>query len=124
MTRSTLSVGSHSITAIYGGDANFKGSTSPVLTQTISGSAAATSTTLVSSVNPSVSGQSVTFTATVKPATSSTESRAGTVKRSPSSLDTYTLRNNKAIMTRSTFSVESPSITAISVAAANLKGTT
>ena len=32
---STLSVGTHSITAIYSGDANHTGSTSPVLTQTV-----------------------------------------------------------------------------------------
>jgi hypothetical protein len=34
-TTSTLAVGSHSITAVYGGDANFTGSTSPVLTQKV-----------------------------------------------------------------------------------------
>jgi hypothetical protein len=33
-TTSTLAVGNHSITAVYGGDANFNGSTSPALTQT------------------------------------------------------------------------------------------
>jgi len=32
---STLTVGSHSITASYGGDASFKGSTSPKFTQTV-----------------------------------------------------------------------------------------
>jgi len=34
-TISTLAVGSHSITASYGGDANFNGSTSSKLTQTV-----------------------------------------------------------------------------------------
>src|SRR5207249_2906409 len=34
-TISTLAVGSHSITASYGGDANFSGSTSSKLTQTV-----------------------------------------------------------------------------------------
>src|SRR5205814_10249302 len=34
-TTSGLTAGTHSITAIYGGDANFAGSTSPVLTQTV-----------------------------------------------------------------------------------------
>ena len=34
-TTSTLAVGSHSITASYGGDASFKGSTSPKFTQTV-----------------------------------------------------------------------------------------
>jgi hypothetical protein len=34
-TTSTLAVGSHSITAFYGGDCNFASSTSPMLTQTV-----------------------------------------------------------------------------------------
>src|SRR2546429_6025270 len=34
-TISTLAVGSHSITASNGGDANFNGSTSPTVTQTV-----------------------------------------------------------------------------------------
>jgi hypothetical protein len=33
----TLSAGSHSLTAVYSGDANFAGSTSPVLNQVVSG---------------------------------------------------------------------------------------
>src|SRR5207244_1932915 len=60
---STLTVGAHSVTGIYSGDANFNTSTSAVLTQTVN--KANTSTTVVSSVNPSVFGQSVMFTATV-----------------------------------------------------------
>ena len=38
-TTSTLSVGSHSITAVYGGDANFAGTTSSVVTQTVKAAA-------------------------------------------------------------------------------------
>ena len=56
-------VGGHVITAVSSGDLNFTGSTSPILTQTVS--PASTSTLLGSSVNPSVTGQSVTVTATV-----------------------------------------------------------
>ena len=56
-------VGSQAITAVSSGDLNFMGSTSPILTQTVS--PASTSTVLWSSVNPSVTGQSVTVTATV-----------------------------------------------------------
>ena len=40
---SSLSVGSHSITAVYGGDANFAGSTSAALTQTVKPASASTS---------------------------------------------------------------------------------
>jgi hypothetical protein len=35
LTTSALAAGKHSITAVYGGDADFAGSTSPVLTQTV-----------------------------------------------------------------------------------------
>ena len=34
-TTSSLAVGSHSITAVYGGDANFTASTSTALTQSV-----------------------------------------------------------------------------------------
>src|SRR5207247_448687 len=58
----SLTVGSHTITAAYGGDSNFSASTAS-LTQTVS--KANSTTVVVSSVNPSASGQNVTFTATV-----------------------------------------------------------
>jgi LPXTG-site transpeptidase (sortase) family protein len=56
-------VGSHTITAVYSGDANFNSSTSVPLTQNVNKDA--TTTSLSSSANPSVAGQGVTFTATV-----------------------------------------------------------
>ncbi len=62
-TTSGLAAGSQSIIAVYGGDANFTGTTSSVFVQTVRPDS--TSTALASSVNPSRSGQSVTFTATV-----------------------------------------------------------
>ena len=56
--------GSHTITAVYSGDTNFSGSTSPNLTQTVTG--ASTTTAVVSTTgSPSVTGQPVTYTATV-----------------------------------------------------------
>jgi hypothetical protein len=58
-----LVVNAHSITAEYGGDTNFNGSTSSALSQTVS--KASTSTSVSSSLNPSIYGQSITFTATV-----------------------------------------------------------
>jgi prepilin-type N-terminal cleavage/methylation domain-containing protein len=60
---SALTVGSHSITAVYGGDSSYATSTSSILTQTVN-SAGAT-TTLISSANPSNYGQSLNFTASV-----------------------------------------------------------
>jgi large repetitive protein len=62
-TFSYAGVGTHAISAVYGGDVNFTGSTSPSLTQTVD--PASTSTSLGSSVDPSVSGQPLTFTAIV-----------------------------------------------------------
>lgn len=63
----SLSGGSHSITAVYGGDGNYAGSTSTVLTEVVNGSVGttATTTTLTSSANPAATGASVTLTATV-----------------------------------------------------------
>ena len=63
---STLGAGTHTITAVYGGDVTFTGSTSSAITQTVLPKTA-TTTTLNSSLNPSYVRQSVTFTATVSP---------------------------------------------------------
>ncbi len=57
------SVGNHSLTAAYGGDANDNASTSQVLPELIN--IATTSTTLASSLNPAGLGAGVTFNATV-----------------------------------------------------------
>jgi len=64
-TTSSLAVGQHSMTTVYGGDANNAGSTSSVLTQTVNAADFAltsnpTSTTVTA-------GQSGTFTLTVTP---------------------------------------------------------
>ncbi|WP_316785213.1 Ig-like domain-containing protein, partial [Streptomyces sasae] len=64
-TTSSLSAGTHSLTAVYAGDGSFNGSTSSVDTQTVN--AANTSTTLTSSPDPSVFGQAKVLTATVSP---------------------------------------------------------
>lgn len=67
---STLSVGAHSIVAVYGGDSNYTGSTSSAtpLTVTQAGSA----TALAASTATPVYGSSETFTATVSGTTSGT----------------------------------------------------
>jgi hypothetical protein len=65
-TTSSLSAGSHSITAVYGSDANYAASTSSVLTQVVNGPAtAATTTTLTAAPNPATVGQTVVLTGTV-----------------------------------------------------------
>jgi large repetitive protein len=68
--------GTHSITALYSGDANFTGSTSPALTQTVN--PGVTTTVVTSSANPSVSGQSVAYTAIVAPVAPASGTPTGT----------------------------------------------
>jgi hypothetical protein len=62
-----LSVGTHSITGVYSGDAGNQTSTSsPALSQVITGSGPPpASVTLTSTLNPAIHGQPVRFTATV-----------------------------------------------------------
>ena len=57
--------GTHSITAVYSGDSNNLGSTSPVLKQVVKALPAVTTTGLTTSGTPVFIGQSVTFVATV-----------------------------------------------------------
>src|SRR5437016_14236730 len=119
---STLAVGSHSITASYGGDTNFTGSTSAVLTQTVN--KASTTTTVASSANPSVFGQSVTFTATVAPVAPGAGSPSGTVTflDGTTTLGTGTLSAGTATFTTSTLAVGSHPITASYGGDANFSG--
>lgn len=63
ITLSTLTAGTHSVTAQYSGDSNYAGSTSSPITQTVN--LTATSLALMSSADPSVVGQAVTFTSTL-----------------------------------------------------------
>ncbi len=66
LTTSSLSVGSHAITAAYGGDVDFVASTSAPATQVVS--ATGSTVTLSVSADPTVTGQPITFTALVTPA--------------------------------------------------------
>lgn len=63
---STLTTGTHSMTASYVGDTSFNPSNSTAVSQVVNAATgAATTTALASAPNPSDLGQSVTFTATV-----------------------------------------------------------
>jgi hypothetical protein len=64
LTTTALSVGTHSITAQYSGDATFNGATSAALSQTVK---SPISLFLASGTNPSVFGAPLTFTASVTP---------------------------------------------------------
>lgn len=70
-TTATLAVGSHNITATYGGDTNDFGSTSTVLVQVVQN--ASTQTVVSASANPAIAGTKVTFTAQVTVTTGSGE---------------------------------------------------
>ena len=74
---SSLSVGSHSITAAYTGDTHLKTSTSSVHRETIQ--QALTTTSVSSSLNPAAVDQAVTFTATGHATNSGTGVPTGTV---------------------------------------------
>ncbi len=60
-----LAVGTHPLTAVYSGDSNLLGSTSPVLNQVIQ---SGPTVTIASSANPATVGAPLTLTATVTPA--------------------------------------------------------
>jgi Bacterial Ig-like domain (group 3)/PKD domain len=64
-TTSGLSLGSHSIQAVYGGSATFSPSTSLPFTQTVEAPFSATTITLASSPNPSFVNQGVNLTAAI-----------------------------------------------------------
>jgi hypothetical protein len=104
-TTSTLTAGSHSITASYGGNTTYNASTSSTLTQTVN--KANSTTTLASSANPSIYGSSVKFTATV---TASTCTGTVTFKDGTTTLGTGTLSSGKATFTTSTLTAGSHSI--------------
>ncbi len=113
---STLSIGNHSITAVYSGDINYSTATTAALNQTINNSA--TTTTLASSLNPTIAGQTTTLTATVTQAAGST-APTGTVYfyDGSSYLGSGTLNgvsgNDQATLNVSTLSAGSHSITAL-----------
>ena len=110
ITTSTLSGALHSITATYGGDSSFGGS-STVISYTVN--PAITSTILTSSPNPSTFGQQVTFTATVTPSSGSgTPTGTVTFYDGAASLGTVTLSSGSGSLSTSTLVVGSHSITA------------
>jgi len=63
---SNLTVGTHALTVVYAGNADFNTSTSPVVNLVVN--KAKTTTALTSTPNPSNGGQAVTITATIAPA--------------------------------------------------------
>ena len=117
LTRSNLNANSYPLTAVYAGDANNLGSTSPVLNQVV---LETTSTATLSSLpNPSMQGQAVTFTAkisspTVIPTGPVTFTAGKTV------LGTTQLSGGKAMLTISSLSHGSTKVTATYLGDSNI----
>ena len=114
-----LAVGTHSITAAFGGDGGYIASTSPAWVQTVVKAAA--TATLASSANPSGYGQPVTFTATVSPS-----GATGTVQflDGATVLGTATLSNGNAALSISALAAGSHTITASYSGDGNYNGAT
>lgn len=107
---SALSAGPHSITAVYGGDANNNGSTSSALSQTISLST--TTTTLASSQNPSDVGKPVTFTASVTSGAGAPNGGTVTFMDGATTLGSASVSAGVATLTTSALALGSHTITA------------
>ena len=117
-----LSAGSHSITAVYGGDANFTASTSAALLETVN--AASTTTVITSGANPSAFDQTVILTAAVQPPTGTQATGTVTFMDGSTSLGSASLSSNSAQLTVSSLTVGTHAITAVYAGNANLTGST
>jgi hypothetical protein len=113
LATSTLAVGARSITAVYGGSANFKTSTSPVLTLTVNQDS--TTSKVTSSRNPSTHNRSVTFTATVVANAPGKATPTGTVtfKDGSTTLGSGSLSSGKATYSTSRLSTGTHQITVV-----------
>lgn len=120
----TLALGSYNMTAVYGGDANFASSTSPVLQQVVG--KAATTTTITSSSNQVTVGQATTFAATTVSSMGNTppNGEVVTFKNGGTTLGTASLVGGNATFTTSSLAVGSDSITATYAGDATLNPST
>jgi len=109
-----LGVGGHAITATYGGDSNFTGSSSAITPQTVSQDS--TMTVVGADVDPSSYGQTVTFTATVSANPPGSGTPTGTVTfvdtTTATTLGTQPLAGNTATLATSALTGGSHSILA------------
>ena len=113
-TTSTLALGSHGLSAVYGGDGSFASSTSAP--QTFVVKAAPTSLALTSAPNPSMHGQAVTFTATLSVPPPGAGTPVGNVSffvdGSPTAAATAALSGGQATFATSSLSTSTHSIAA------------
>ena len=106
-----LAIGTHPLTAVYSGDSNFPGSTSPVLNQVVNPSTPTVS--ISTSANPATLGAPVTFTASVSPANATgVVEFIEIVQPAINTLGTVPLVNGVAALTVSSLSLGTHSIQA------------
>jgi len=119
LTKSNLNADPYPLTAVYKGDTNNLGNTSPVLNQTVLPTTSAA--TISSSLNPSAQGQAVTFTAKV---TSPTVTPAGpvTFKAGTTVLGTVQLSGGKASYTTTSLPAGSTVVKVTYNGDSNIKG--
>jgi uncharacterized repeat protein (TIGR03803 family) len=122
LTSTVLPVGTDSITAVYGGDLNFSGSTSTAVSQVVNKATA--STTLTSSLNPSTLGASVTLTATVSGQFGGVATGSVTFSNGSTSLGTVSLSGNSAGLTTTALPLGTNAITAVYGGDLNFAGST
>ncbi|KOG37410.1 hypothetical protein ADK74_36615, partial [Streptomyces decoyicus] len=123
-TTSTLAAGSHSVTAVYGGDANFTSSTGTD-TQTVN--RAATSTTVTSAPDPSVFGQGFTVTARVAAVPPGAGTPTGTVTFTIDGVGPFDVAldaSGQAHFTNSTLAAGGHTVTAVYNGDADFSGST
>lgn len=78
LNTAALSVATHSITAVYAGNANMSGSTSVALNHVVNQSGS--TTVIIATANPAVVGQAINFVATVAAVAPGAGTRTGTVQ--------------------------------------------
>jgi large repetitive protein len=123
-TISTLSVGTHLITAAYSGDANYVGFETSYISEVVN--QAATTTTLNSSQNPAPPGVQLTFQTTVTPPSGSTVQPSGTVQLLDGStvLTSANVTNGSAQLTYSFGTTGTHTLTAVYSGDVNCQGST
>jgi len=113
-TTASLSVGTHSVTAIYAGDANFNPATSSPAAVTISALAPA-SVSLAASASAAIFGSNETFTATVTAGTSNGSVPTGSVSFYDGStlLGSAAVTNGSAAFTTASLAVGAHNVLAV-----------
>jgi sugar lactone lactonase YvrE len=134
-TISTLTSGSHNLTASYAGDSQNASAVSPVLVQVVKDQQAATTTALSASVSTAPAGAPITFTATVNIVTANAGNGAITgsvaIKQGANTLGVATINNatangasGVATITLTNLPVGTDSLTAVYEGNSNYAGST